>query len=187
MMILESLSQTVVNGLTSIIVSIVGAAGVVYAAMITSKFIKQKKVIEQKDNELASVFKIVKRPSAEYSWLYDKYQYLDIAFDGYCVINTANNEEYISDKICNIIGRGRNHLGKNVSDLSRFIDHDDFAKFEIMVSRLMRGLEKKSIGIKKLKTAAGQWAQFEVTAVLDGPFILTIWKFQQYQPMAMVG
>lgn len=185
MTMLESLSQTVVSGIVQIIVAIVGAIGVVYAAMITTKFVKQKKVIQEKENELASVFKIVKRPSREYSWLYDKYEYLDTAFDGYCVINTANNEEFISDKICHIIGRKRTDLGKHVADLLRFVDHGDFAKFETMVGRLIKGLDQKSTGIKKLKTASGQWAEFEVTAVLDGPFILTIWKFQKYQPISV--
>lgn len=123
-----------------------------------------------------SFIRVAINPEPGYEWFWNKYEFLDRLTDGFCVIYPGNYEEYISPKICELLGYSLEELGRTVKDLKRFIPKEDFENFSYCVEKLINKDELSLTTNKRLKAKDGTYRLFEVTCAWDGPYIVSIYR-----------
>jgi len=125
---------------------------------------------------LADVYSIAQEAPVGYEWLViNKYTHLDSLHTGYCVIDPARQEEFISDGLCNELKRTRPQIGKKVRDVARIVAPGDVERFEALLVGLLEGRYERFEMTKHIQDIRGEWQTYNIRAVKDGAFILAVY------------
>jgi len=165
---------SVVGGVVSITVSIIGGK-----YLLASK--REERIAKQELNtirhRLEDVYDIVQQPPSGYEWMVvNKYTHL-----GYTVIDPVRQEEFISDGLCQHLGRTRPQFGKKVAEVARYVHADDVRSYgrniEAMIESQTTEQPFTSFEmIKRIRDAKENERRYLVKTVQDGAFILSVYE-----------
>jgi len=123
---------------SAIIVSVIGGAVSITVSIIGGKYLlkskREERIAKQELNtirhRLEDVYDIVQQPPSGYEWMVvNKYTHLDLLAVGYTVIDPVRQEEFISDGLCQHLGRTRPQFGKKVAEVARYVHADDVRSY----------------------------------------------------------
>ena len=105
----------------------------------------------------------------------NKFTHLDTLHTGYCVIDPARQEEFISDGLCEQLKRSRANIGKKVRDVARIVAPGDVERFEALFVGLLEDRYPRFEMQKHIQDIRGEWQTYQIRAVKDGAFILAVY------------
>lgn len=108
--------------------------------------------------------------------VYAIYDHHDKMNDGFCLIDWENKGEYISDKICERIGRSRSDMGSSVKDLQKLCDPTTFATFRENVMSMMEGKFDYFEQPKLILHRNNSWVHYRVKVAKKGAYILSVFN-----------
>jgi hypothetical protein len=170
---------SVVGGIVSITVSIIGGK-----YLLKSK--REERIAKQELNtirhRLEDMYDIVQRPPDGYEWMVvNKYTHLDLLAVGYTVIDPVRQEEFISDGLCQHLGRTRPQFGKKVAEVARFVNPDDVRAYGRNIEAMIESQQTEQPFtsfemIKRIRDAKENERRYLVKTVQDGAFILSVYE-----------
>lgn len=175
----SAIMVSVIGGVVSITVSIIGGK-----YLLASK--REERIAKQELNtirhRLEDVYDIVQRAPEGYEWMViNKYTHLDQLAIGYTVIDPVRQEEFISDGLCAHLGRTRPQFGKKVSDVKRFVHHDDVTIYGNNIHAMIESQTTEEPMqsfemIKRIRDIKENERRYRIKTVLDGAFILSVYE-----------
>lgn len=168
----------------AIAVSIIGGSFSVIVAIVGGKYLlaskREERIAKQETARLrevlADVYDIAQHPPDGYEWLViNKYTHLDSLHTGYCVIDPARQEEFISDGLCEELKRTRAQIGKKVRDVAKIVAPGDVERFEQLLIGLLDDRYPRFEMTKHIQDIRGEIQVYNIRAVKDGAFILAVY------------
>jgi len=174
-----AIAISIIGGIFSVIVAVVGGRYLLQSKREERIAKAETKVLRER---LEDVYSIAQQPPEGYDWLViNKYTHLDKLYAGYTVVDPARQEEFISDGLCQHLGRTRPQFGKKVAEVARYVHADDVRAYgrniEAMIESQTTEQPFTSFEmIKRIRDAKENERRYLVKTVQDGAFVLSVYE-----------